>query len=256
MPDSPSSFNASGIWSLTDTKEAVLGNNWAKPFPVVKDGLQLYLDAGNTASYPGSGNTWYDLSGKNKHFALNSPSYTSGSIPYFSTLGRSMSGPESNSFGITDVAGYTIYLIMYQNSLVNTAAFKFYGSGSNGRGIFAHCTWSDGNVYWDQGGVGDSDTRTYVNAGTMNAWNIFVFRRNGYRQRHILKNNSILTTNTTSAADVNLTTTSVTLGSTDEYGGTSSTWDARIGHFIVYNRGLSNAELLYNHNALRTRYGI
>lgn len=253
MPDSPSSFNASGIWSLTDTKEAVLGNNWANPLPVVKDGLQLYLDAGNTASYPGSGNKWYDLSGNNRHFDLTSPSFTAGSVPYLSTLGKTMTGPESNSFGITDLAGYTIYLIMYQNSLVNTGAFKFYSSSYLNRGIFAHCTWSDGNVYWDQGGVGDSDTRTYVNAGTMNTWNIFVFRRNGYRQRHILKNNSILTTNTTTAADLNLNTTRMNLGSTDEYG---TTWDARIGHFIVYNRGLSNAELLYNHNALRTRYGI
>jgi hypothetical protein len=256
MIDSPSSYNASGIWSLNDVEEAVQGDNWANPFPVIKDGLQLYLDAGNASSYPGSGNIWYDLSGKNRNFALTNTPFTSGSIPYFSTLGGIMTGPSSNSFEINDRDGYTIYLIMYQNSLVNTGAFKFYGSGTNSRGIFAHATWSDGNVYWDQGGVGGSDTRTFVSAGATDSWNIFVFRRNGYRQRQIIKNNSILITNTTLAADVNLSSINMNLGSTDEYGGSSSTWNARIGHFIVYNRGLSNTELLYNHNSLRIRYGI
>ena len=30
---------------------------------IVTDGLVLHLDAGNSKSYPGSGSTWYDLSG-------------------------------------------------------------------------------------------------------------------------------------------------------------------------------------------------
>jgi hypothetical protein len=256
MPDAPSSYIASGIWSLNDVEEAVQGNNWSNAFPVIKDGLQLYLDAGNASSYPGSGNIWYDLSGKSRHFTLSNTTFTSGSIPYFSTLGGSMTGPPSNSFEINDRDGYTIYLIMYQNSLVNTGAFKFHGSGGNGRGIFAHATWSDGNVYWDQGGVGSGDTRTFVSAGTTAAWNIFVFRRNGYRQRQIIKNNNILITNIESTADVNLNSIRATLGSTDEYGGSSSTWNARVGHFLVYNRALSSYEMLYNYNSLKIRYGL
>ena len=30
---------------------------------IVTDGLKLWLDASNPASYPGSGTTWFDLSG-------------------------------------------------------------------------------------------------------------------------------------------------------------------------------------------------
>jgi hypothetical protein len=241
---------------LNDTKEAVQGSNWANSFPVIKDGLQLYLDAGNSASYPGSGNKWYDLSGNNRHFTLNNNTFTSGSIPYFSTFGGNMVGPESNSFQIDDINGYTIYLIMLNNSSTNSGAFKFYGSGGLNRGIFAHCPWSDGNIYFDQGGSGGSDIRTYVNGGSMGSWNIITFRRNGYRQRQIIKNNTILTTNVDLAANLNLNTTSVTLGSSDEYGGTSSTWNAQIGQFIVYNRALSSGEMLYNYNSLKTRYGL
>ena len=39
---------------------------------VVSDGLALVLDAKNPKSYPGTGNQWYDLSGKNNHFTIDS----------------------------------------------------------------------------------------------------------------------------------------------------------------------------------------
>lgn len=37
---------------------------------IVNNGLVLHLDAANSRSYPGSGATWYDLSGNNKHASL------------------------------------------------------------------------------------------------------------------------------------------------------------------------------------------
>lgn len=39
-------------------------------FGVVSSGLVLHLDAGNTASYPGTGTTWTDLSGSANHATL------------------------------------------------------------------------------------------------------------------------------------------------------------------------------------------
>ena len=52
----------------------------------VTDGLVLALDAGNTKSYPGSGTTWTDLSGRGNNGALtNGPTYSSsngGSISF------------------------------------------------------------------------------------------------------------------------------------------------------------------------------
>ena len=54
--------------------------------PVVTTGLQLYLDAGNASSYPGSGTTWTDLSGNNLTGTLtNGPTYSAtngGSIVF------------------------------------------------------------------------------------------------------------------------------------------------------------------------------
>ena len=54
--------------------------------PVVTTGLQLYLDAGNASSYPGSGTAWTDLSGNSRDGTLtNGPTYSAtngGSIVF------------------------------------------------------------------------------------------------------------------------------------------------------------------------------
>ena len=43
---------------------------------IVTDSLILYVDAGNTKSYPGSGTTWYDLTKNGRDFTLvNTPTY-------------------------------------------------------------------------------------------------------------------------------------------------------------------------------------
>jgi hypothetical protein len=56
---------------------------------VVTTGLQLYLDAGNASSYPGSGTTWTDLSVNGRNGTLtNGPTYSAtngGSIVFDGT---------------------------------------------------------------------------------------------------------------------------------------------------------------------------
>jgi len=223
---------------------------------IIKDGLVLHLDAGNPKSYSGAGTSWYDLSGNGRHFAwVSSPSFTTGQIPYFSTLNNRCTGPASNSFGIDNTSGYTIFMHAMQNSLVATAAFKFYYAGG-GRGIFAHCTWVDDSVYFDQGGCCGSDTRTSVASGGSQSWNLWGFRRTASTERSIWKNGTSLTSNTAAPAAINLNSTAVDLGSSDEYGGNTSTWNARLATFIVYNRGLTDAEMRQNHNALKSRFGL
>jgi hypothetical protein len=226
---------------------------------IVSDGLALHLDASQLNSYPGSGNTWFDISGNGRNFTwASAPTFGNDGVAYFGTSGRRCTGPASNSFGITNTSGYTIFLLMKQISLVDSSAFKFYssnGTGAQSRGIFSHCAWSDNNIYFDQGGCCNTDQRTNVASGGLTAWNIIVFRKTA-TTRDIFKNTTKLVTNTTAAANINLTTTAVDLGSSDEYGGNSSTWNARLNGFIVYNRGLSDAEVTQNCNAIKSRFGL
>ena len=51
---------------------------------IVKDKLELYLDAANTQSYPGSGTAWKDLTGKKTDGQLsNSPTFDSNNLGSF-----------------------------------------------------------------------------------------------------------------------------------------------------------------------------
>lgn len=224
---------------------------------IVRDGLVLYLDAANPKSYPGSGTTWFDISGNGRNCSwVSTPSVgTDTGVKYFTTLGNRCLGPASNSLGITNTSGYTIFLMVKQLSLAGAAAFKFYSPA--GRGIFAHATWIDNNIYFDQGGCCSSDTRTNTASGGISEWTILVFRRFANSStRSIIKNNSILVTNTATASDINLNSTALDIASSDEYGGNSSVWNARLNSFVVYNRGLSDSEIEKNFNALRGRFGV
>lgn len=227
---------------------------------IVTSGLALCLDAANSKSYSGSGSSWNDVSGNGRNFTwFSAPSFTSnGPKSYFTTLSNRCTGPASNSFGIDNTSGYTIFLVCEQNALVSTGAFKFYSTSAlYNRGIFSHCTWSDDVVYFDQGGCCAADTRTSVASGGSQTWNIWTFRRlTSSSTRNIFKNGSVLATNTDAAADINLNSTAVDVGSSDEYGGNSSTWNAKLNSFFVYNRGLTDNEVIQNVQALRGRFGI
>ena len=49
---------------------------------IPKDRLTLHLDAGDIDSYPGSGTTWYDLSGNGNNFSILSTAYNSSGVKY------------------------------------------------------------------------------------------------------------------------------------------------------------------------------
>jgi hypothetical protein len=244
---------SNGVNSLQDEDSKIKKRNTLVDIPT--SGLQLYLDASNPLSYPGTGSTWYDLGPNKKDFTwASSPTYNSSGIKYFSTLGNSANGPASNSFNVNNTSGYTIFFTAYQNSLVATGSFEWSGEDANNRGIFAHGTWSDGNIYWDQGGCCDTDTRTYgaLTPSTL-AWNVIALRNNySATNRTIWNNNSIIATNTSAIANINLDSGVSRVGSSS-YGGDSSTWDARIGQFIMYNRSLSDNEMTQVYNRLKLK---
>jgi len=217
---------------------------------IVTDGLALHLDAGNSKSYPGSGTSWYDLSGNNKHFSWSStPPHNSIGVPYFSTNGRTCSGPASNSFGINNTSGYTIITVCILNSIANYTTFNFYGSGTYSRGIFAHLSWGNQNVYFDQGGCCASSQR--INAAFSNLttkWFFTIFRRKG-NERRLYQNLTSRASTTVGAANINLTSTGARVVDT-------TSWNAKLSMFSVYNRGLEDYEIEDFYNAFKGRFGL
>lgn len=228
--------------------------------------LQLLLDASNSRSYPGSGTTWYDISGNNRNFTWNGTGgavYTSaGQRSYFSTSGTRAQGPNSNSFGINNGTGYTIFMVSTTQTDNGNSAFKFYstagrGASSGGRAIFLHPGWSNYTMYFDQSTCCSADQRTqYTFSLTdMRNFRIYTFRSRLY-DRSIFMNGISYTTNTTYAGNINLGAFVTDLGGSDEYGDAASTWNGQLAYFSVYNTGLDDNTILSISNSLRGRFGV
>ena len=65
---------------------------------IITEGLVLALDAASQRSYPGTGTTWYDLSGNNNDFTLDGSGITWNSSGYFSLADGGM----TNNNNLTD----------------------------------------------------------------------------------------------------------------------------------------------------------
>lgn len=65
------------VRNLTVSQSTTVGPN------IVPEDIVLYLDASNLTSYPGSGTTWYDISGNSNNFTLiNSPTFTGNGFDF------------------------------------------------------------------------------------------------------------------------------------------------------------------------------
>ncbi len=229
---------------------------------VVLHGLQCYLDASDINSYPGSGTSWYDMSGNGRHATWNTtPSWTSnGSASYFAPYGNMARGIASNAYGIDNSSGYSIIWISKNNSGTSNSAFKFVNSSATlGRGIFVHPGWqANDTLYFDQGGCCNADQRTNYTFGTSNftSWRVWAVT-SSVSQRRIYMNGVNYITNTTGAANINLDSTNLYIGGDDTYlSSTSSNWDTSLALFMVYNRALTSAEIYQNYFVQKSKFSI
>ena len=234
---------------------------------VVRDGLVLHLDAANVKSYPGSGTTWYDLSGNNRHITF----YSSGGTTYDSL---SPSAPNTtienvrqfNFDGVNDW-GYFNDQFVLPSSCTVSAWVKLTDSGVNG--LFSHCSGGPVGVrfgitsgklqyYYYSGGWLEKNSISTVNDGN---WKYITFAKNTTELKMYI--NSVLdSTYTVPEQSFNMRCIGSGWGpcNSDSYGaGTdnySQVFAGTIGEFITYSKQLSVEEIQQNFNATRGRFGI
>ena len=95
---------------------------------IITDGLILHLDAGNPVSYPGSGTIWYDLIGTNNAVVGNLPTFQTTNCGQFNFNGS------SNYFNLINqitLQSLSIWINVYNVSSVN----YFLGNKTNSGGI-------------------------------------------------------------------------------------------------------------------------
>src|SRR6056300_775951 len=88
---------------------------------IVTDGLVLHLDAANRKSDPGSGSTWYDLSGNGSNatsvsWASSYLSDNGGVINYPSQTNTLTTTKTASDLGVSDNGGFTISVFFNKKS--------------------------------------------------------------------------------------------------------------------------------------------
>jgi hypothetical protein len=238
--------------------------------PPVNDSLVLNLDAGNRASYAGTGTTWFDLSSNGLRASLiNGPVFAgTGISTYFSFDGSNdyVDIPSTSLFNFGS-GDFSVELAIYYNTSTSSdntyrPAFML-GSGNS---YLIMNKWRSGignGVYVDYSVAGSRYTITTTNSVPspnvnntitsplfdVNAkWTHFVIR--------ISSNVMTLYINSVSYGSVNLasrwnTNQGLTIGT-----GGGDYMSGLIPYLKFYNRALSASEILQNFNSVRSRYNI
>jgi hypothetical protein len=209
---------------------------------IVTSGLVLYLDAGNTSSYPGSGSTWFDLSGNGYNMTLT------GSPTFSSSNGGVLQFNGSTQYG-------SLTSLDYSSTNFTIMAASRYSGATRGRVISSMGNnWLFG--HWGAFGVPGSEeyyAEGWIYEGTANDtnWRIYAGVENHTSdQRSFYVNNTALVTNSTAgSAGFN----GLSVGRSGLYGELST---CEVSFILVYNRLLSTTEMTQNFNALRGRFGI
>ena len=214
---------------------------------IVSDGLVLCLDTGASTSYPGSGTDWFDLTG-NDDFTINGAYTYSGDPGYINLNGvyarnDSGSSPPAAWQGTDEC---TIDLWYRPQSMYGGCCptafgrydFRFFHIGNN---MYTMIGFHDGS-----GGRQYQHPAYSVAAG---AWHHILGMRRG--NDYIIWIDGAQVYNSTYGTGLTL------------YGANNQSWDINSGSHNadyavarIWNRGLSDAEILHNYNDQRSRFGI
>ena len=220
---------------------------------LVMNGLVLCLDAANTKSYPGSGSTWTDLSGRGNTGTLtNGPTYSGangGSIVF-----DGVDDYATISFNpVFNVTSNPFTVIVWNKKNTSTNGYN---------GLITADTAGDNTwkIFKDTG-------ETYYKCRTGNTilvfpnyvigqWHMYAFTKSGRTLTNYFDGN--LVSSNSSANNPVSFSNNLALGSfrlNDAQAGLYL-MDQNFSAISFYNRALSAAEVSQNFNALRGRFGI
>lgn len=205
---------------------------------VVRDGLVLHLDAANTKSYPGSGSTWFDLSGNGNHVSIvNSPTYTSNN---------------KGSFIFDGVDEYLGDITITNSGFVTAIFLAKYESKSSYHNFYD--SLAQDPMFWirpnDTLELNKSDGAVTVDIFT-NEIHMFTTISESAGESTIYVDTTL---NKLDISGADTFSTTLTIDLLNRNGG--ETFKGELFCIMFYNRALSASEIKQNFEAMRGRYGI
>jgi len=234
---------------------------------IVENGLVMCLDAASQLSYPGTGNTWYDISGYQNNFTLfNSPVLSGGAFNFNGTnqyaqcINTTCGNFGSSSYTLEYAVSYTSPTPSSYNSfLMKRGAITSIGAlSSNG---WAHRVGNNSFfVQDDNSGVVQANIIYAPGNVTNNSPNVSyycaVITRSGLgvTLTMYLNNNQILTQSTTFVGTGNVSNNS---NMSLFYTPGESVYTLGSLYFArMYNRALTVSEINQNYYAQKSRFGL
>jgi hypothetical protein len=223
--------------------------------------LILYLDAGNSASYPGSGTTWNDLSPLARPLSFyTTPSYSSSNGGFINFQGNpNKNYAENTSHPAYNVDDVTVEIWTKLNNSTSQSGFWIekgivntqYAAFMEGTGLRWRLSGADSLI---------SPEELTANYLSINTWYQLVFTHTPGQQK-MYRNASLLFTKSASTSLAKLDAHGFTVGAW--YNGNGATVenhgyfiDAGISIIRVYNKVLTPTEISTNFNQFRSRYSI
>jgi hypothetical protein len=198
---------------------------------VVQNGLVSHLDAANQSSYPGSGTTWFDLSGNNRNATLVGVSRNSAGYMVFSGSGYADWGQP-----LETGSSYSIDAWVWRNS-----------TGGN-----QNIASTNQSPFWFASGplcagIAGQYSVTCLTNSTINAWmHVAMTFDDAGNVMKLYLNGSQVASSSTSQTFVKQW---LTIGAHNNGSGAMSNLNGRIGSIRLYNRALSATEIFGNYSA-------
>ncbi len=225
---------------------------------IVRNGLVLCLDAANRRSYPTTGTTWTDLSGGNNNATLiNGATFNTSN-------GGSIQFDGVNDYAtVSDITGVTDF----SNTDNYTVSFWFNPDTGNSTqdGILEKWATSGGYPYAIRFGISGNDFGIGVwngsqNPGagpfnlTLNSWQLItVVFHHSITQLNVYYNGIQIDSQPLSISGTITNSSPLYIMSRPQI---SSYSKGNIANLSIYNRALSETEVLQNYNATKSRFGL
>lgn len=195
---------------------------------IVTSGLVLCLDAANVKSYPGTGTTWFDISGNGNNGTIDASGFVYNPAGYFSmsTGGFTKSGTMS---GLTSNCTCVFWI------KTTDPQSLFWGTTNNVNSFLG--AYRSGNKYYN----GDCGTPS-LSIDTVTKANIYDNLLDNVWHMVEFKNVNFSSANWSNFI----------FSKYSQY----SFENGLVSYISIYNKTLSSEESLKNFNALRGRYGI
>jgi len=214
---------------------------------VVTDGLVMYLDAGNTKSYPGAGTTWTDVSRNGNNGTLtNGPTFNSangGSIVFdgvddYATV---------SSLNLTGITENFTFITVIKFPTFNNSGVIVWQAFSSYWALMTNTSFGAANLtFTTRGTRGQAAVSSTL---TANQWYYVVCKREAGV-------NSLYINNTTYTYTSDVSFPGGTLFKIGTDGNNNYFFNGNLALIQLYNRALTQTEIQQNYNTQKTRFGL